>query len=56
MSFGKESQIPNKKLSPTADDEAIQATIELLDGHLHNGETQRKAVEWLFANTGAVFY
>ena len=54
--YGKESQIPDKKLSATTNDEAIQATIELRDGHLHNGETQRKAAEWLLTNTGDVFY
>ena len=54
--YGKESQIPDKTLAPTTNDEAIQATIELRDGHLHNGETQRRAAEWLLASTGDVFY
>ncbi|MGH9953877.1 MAG: hypothetical protein ACRD5J_19855, partial [Nitrososphaeraceae archaeon] len=56
ISYGKKSQIPDKTLFPTTNDEAIQATIELRDGHLHNGETQRKAAEWLLASTKDVFY
>ena len=56
ISYDKESQIPDKTLFPTTNDEAIQATIELRDGHLHNGETQRKAANWLLASTGEVFY
>lgn len=54
--YGNGSQIPDKTLSPTTNHEAIQATIELRDGHLHYGETQRKAAEWLLASTGDIFY
>lgn len=33
----------------------IQGTIELEGGHLHNSKPQRKAVEWLLANTDGIF-
>jgi hypothetical protein len=34
----------------------IGGTIELREGHLYNGELQRRAAEWLLANVGDVFY
>lgn len=34
----------------------IGGTIELREGHLYNGELQRRTAEWLLANVGDVFY
>ncbi len=33
----------------------VQGTIELVEGHLHKGKLQKRAVEWLLANTKDIF-
>jgi hypothetical protein len=53
--FGMGNHSADKTITPATSHETVQATIELRDGHLCNGESQRKAAEWLLASTGDVF-
>jgi hypothetical protein len=36
--------------------EVVRATVELKEGHLYNGELQKRAVEWLLVNAIDVLY